>query len=182
MNYFTGDWFQDNLIMTDILDQIDFYSGSERKRMLRVPFKIGGSMLYGTTWKSYLSPTKKRTKDEETGLYKTKIYDLYPELKNIFKEFADYHLPTFNYTQVQMNKNFPCPPHIDSQNIGESILCCFGDYPEKEGKTCIWINNQITRHDAREAPIRFNGSKLLHWVEPFYRGTRYALVFFKNYK
>ena len=65
-NYFTGDWEQDSAIMYDILEQIEFYSGTERKNMIYVPQKIGGSMLYGVTWKKYLSPEKDREYDVDT--------------------------------------------------------------------------------------------------------------------
>tara|TARA_R110002073_G_scaffold150416_3_gene304543 strand:- start:542 stop:1084 length:543 start_codon:yes stop_codon:yes gene_type:complete len=179
MLYFTGEWYADNVIMTSMLDEVDFYSGTERKQMLKVPFKEGGSMLYGTTWRGYLSPTKTRTKDPETGLYRTKVYDLHPELKDVFKEFADLYFPDFEYTQVQMNKNFPCPPHKDKKNIGKSVLCCFGNYTG--GDTCLYIDDKIVKINSQDKPQRFNGSKVLHWVEQ-YKGTRYSLVFFINRK
>ena len=58
---FSGDWEIDNLIMTDILDGIKFYSCSTRKKMLKQgKFKFSkydqGSMLYGLTWRGYLKP------------------------------------------------------------------------------------------------------------------------------
>lgn len=181
MTIFTGDWKKDQSIMAKELDKIDFYSGTERRKMLKVPQKIGGSMLYGLTWRGYLSPTKNRTKDEKTGLYFTKVVDDHPELKAIFKEFAQHHLPNFEYTQVQMNKNFACPPHKDSSNIGESCLCVFGDFPEGQGLTCIKIEEELVcRLDARQQPEIFDGAKYEHWVEPYDSGTRYSLVFFNN--
>jgi len=182
-NYFTGDWEQDSAIMYDILEQIEFYSGTERKNMIYVPQKIGGSMLYGVTWKKYLSPEKDREYDADTGLYKTKIYAEHPELKFVYKEFANYHFPEFEWSQVQMNKNFPCPPHFDSKNIGESVLCCFGEY--KGGCTCLYDDDSksIMKYDPRTSPLKFNGAKILHWVDSI-RGkhTRYSLVFFNNNK
>ena len=147
--------------------------------MLKVSPKEGGSMLFGTTWRGYLAPNKTRTKDEETGLYRTKVYDENPELKDIFNEFSNYHFPEFQYTQVQLNKNFPCPPHKDSKNIGESMLCCFGNY--SGGETCLFINDKIVKINAQSQPQQFNGSKTLHWVDQ-YKGTRYSLVFFNNRK
>ena len=111
MSLFTGDWKKDQDIMVKELDKIDFYSGTERRKMLKVPRKVGGSMLYGLTWRSWLSPTKTRTYDPITGLYFTKVVDDHPELKDVFKDFASHHFPDFQYTQTQMNKNFPCPPH-----------------------------------------------------------------------
>ena len=177
MTYFTGDWYADNAIMTDILDDVEFYSGTERKKMLITP-KGTGSMLYGYTWRGYLSPTKNRTESIYKGLYNTKVKDLHPELENIFKEFANKHFPEFNYTQVQMNYNFPCPPHFDSKNVGESVLCAFGDYTG--GLTCVEKeNNNIIKYDPQASPVFFNGSKYKHYVEPF-KGNRYSLVFFNN--
>jgi hypothetical protein len=185
---FTGDWYSDSAIMIDILDQVKFYSGTERKKMLYTKSANSGSMLYGTTWKGHLSFDKDgnqiyREKDKETGLYKTKVYSEYPELKEIFKEYSKYHFPNFSYSQVQMNKNYPCPPHFDSLNIGESILCCYGDY--LDGETCLYNEKtrQIEMTDARKKPFKFDGSKILHWVKPpRARGNRYSLVFFHNHK
>ena len=92
MNYFIGEWFADLCILQSYLDEIDFYSGTERKQMLKKENikhpKDGGSMLYGLTWKSYLSPTKNRTPSEYVNLCYTKCYDLYPTLKFIIAEFA----------------------------------------------------------------------------------------------
>ena len=134
MTLFTGNWKEDQNIMIKELDKIDFYSGTERKKMLKVP-----------------------------------------------KNFASHHLPDFKYTQVQMNKNFPCPPHKDSSNIGESCLCVFGDFPDNQGLTCVKMDNGLTlRIDARQQPEIFNGAKYQHWVEPYDKGTRYSLVFFNN--
>ncbi len=177
--YFTGDWLADNYLMTEILSTLEYYSGTERKKMCYTP-KGTGSMLYGYTWKSYLSPTKNRTPSIYKGLWNTKVKDEYPELDNVFKEFAEIYFPDFQYLQVQMNKNFPCPPHFDSKNIGESILCCFGNY--SGGRTYVqYSDKEIKKLDPRQAPCRFNGSQFLHWVEP-YKGDRYSLVFYSNYE
>ncbi len=178
---FCGDWIEDNYIMTDILDQIDFYSGTERKNLLKKQGikhpKDGGSMLYGTTWRGYLSPTKQRTKAPYKGLYYTKVHDLHPDLEDILKEFGNRYFKDFEWDQTQLNKNYGVGRHIDSKNIGESILCCFGDY--SGGATIVEYENENKSYDAREKPIKFNGSKYYHYVEPF-EGTRYSLVFFKN--
>tara|TARA_R110000751_G_scaffold200450_1_gene305305 strand:+ start:96 stop:674 length:579 start_codon:yes stop_codon:yes gene_type:complete len=177
---FTGEKEADYFIMTDILNNIEFYSGTERKQMMtkngRKHPKNAGSMLYGFTWKGYLSPTKTRTKVAD-GVYSTKVRDVYPELDSIFKEYAELYFPTFEWGQVQMNKDYPCVPHRDSGNIGESVLCCFGDFTG--GLTCVDLESKIRKYDGKLAPVRFDGSKYLHWVEDFI-GTRYSLVFFHN--
>ena len=177
---FTGDYLSDCAIMTDYLDEIPYYSGTERKQMLKKAGlkhgKDSGSMLYGYTWKGYLAPGRTRTLKVK-GVYQTKIKDDYPELEAIFREFADFHFPDFDWGQVQMNKNYLCPPHKDSANIGESILCTLGDYTG--GATVVDYETKQRKYDGKNAPVRFNGSKYTHWVEP-YEGTRYALVFFHN--
>mgnify|MGYP003639441577 FL=1 len=183
-SYFTGDWFADNYIMTTILNNIDFYCGGDRVRMMTknkrkaVPKSVGGSMLYGLTWRSRNSDTKTKKLDEETGLYMTKIKEEEPELEKIFREFAFYYFHNFKWSQVQINKNYDCPPHRDSQNIGESVLCCFGDF--EGGETVIEYPTKTATVNAIYEPIKFDGSKYIHYVKPF-KGTRYSLVFFENY-
>ena len=177
--YFIGEWFSDLAIMEQYLKECEFYSGTERRTMLKTK-KGSGSMLYGYTWKRYLSPTRNRTQSIYKNLYHTKIKDQKPELEHIFKEFANIYFPDFSYTQTQMNKNFRAPCHKDSKNVGESILVCLGNY--EGGETYIQLNeNTIIEVDAREKPEKFNGSKYAHWVSDF-KGTRYSLVFFNNIK
>ena len=178
--YFIGDWFSDNAIMSSILDEIEFYIGREwnlirpdgtKYRQKIKAKKNGGSMLYGVTWRGFLAPGKLRTR--RGNLFQTKIVDDYPELEYIFSEFAQLYFPDFEYKNVQMNKNFECRPHIDSKNIGMSIVCAFGDY---QGGDLVVEDEKI---DIQEKPYKFNGSEKLHWVEPF-EGTRYSLVFFNT--
>ena len=86
----------------------------------------------------------------------------------------------------QINKNFPAPKHIDSSNVGTSILVCCGDYTG--GRTKIWYNGPDERPhlvDASLLPCEFNGSQYYHEVEPFIcevGSNRYSLVFFNNIK
>ena len=179
--YFTGNWWADNAIMVQFLDDVEFYSGSERKKMYKMPKGVdGGSMLLGLTWKSYLSPTKNREYDPESGMSKTKVFSEYPQLKEIFKEFAHIWFPDFVYDQTQMNKNFPCPPHKDSKNIGESIAVGFGQYSGGE-LVLVNENKKETLINIGIAPFKFNGSLITHYVKP-YTGDRYSLIFFSNFK
>lgn len=179
--YFSGNWDDDCDIMESILENVDFVSGTARRQMYKQKAGTGGSMLFGLTWRGYLSKTKNRTKSKYKGLYKTKVMDDHPELEGIFKEFADTHFGGFHYTQVQMNKNFHCGKHFDSSNVGESILCAFGK-KYKGGLTCVDYKDRIKKFDARDHPVQFNGAKFEHWVEEWKGGDRYTLVFFDNLK
>ena len=181
---FIGDWETDNLKMESYLQAMNIVSGSDRNKMLYVNKKIGGSALYGTTWKSYITETRSRPASEKyKGQFKTKLLVDHPEMEDIFAEFAGIYFPDFFYTQVQINKNFLAPKHKDSTNVGESYLCAFGKFTG--GQTIVDFGG-IGKYNPCELnprlkPISFNGSKFEHHVEPF-KGTRYSLVFFNNIK
>ncbi len=180
MKYINGnDWFGDCVILESHLDEMKFYSGSERLRMWHHSNHTydGGSMLYGYTWKGYLSPTKKRTLSPYPGLFKTKIMDQHPEFAEVAKEFMDAYFPQFAWCNIQLNKNFPCPKHKDSKNIGESIIIGLGDY--SGGDLVIEGPEVAQSFSIKYKSMKFDGSKWAHWVLPF-TGKRYSLVFFKN--
>lgn len=179
MKYFIGEWYSDNAIMFDIIDQMEVISGTDRNKTLYISPKIGGSNLYGVTWRSYLTPTRNRTPSGFNRLWNTKLKDMYPDFAEVAKQFRDLYFPNFKYSQIQINKNYPIPTHFDSKNVGISCLCAFGDY--SGGSTCMNNNGIIIKNDARLKPLQFNGSIYEHWVEPF-EGKRYSLVFFNNIK
>ena len=151
MSYFSGDWEDDCDVMRNILDCVEFKSGTARRKMYKQKAGTGGSMLFGLTWRGYLSPSKSRTKSGYKGLYKTKVMDDHPELEDIFKEFSSYHFPNFKWSQVQMNRNFKCGRHKDSTNVGESVLCAFGNY--EGGDTFVDYENITLGYDARLQPV-----------------------------
>jgi hypothetical protein len=183
MSFFIGEKYFDDAVMYNILEGINFYSGTERKKMLKVSDKVGGSMLYGNTWKGFLKRDSEgnkvyRPRDPASPCkYLTKVKSENPELADIFKEYANLYFPNFEYKQVQMNKNYPCPPHND-RNKGDSVLVAFGEYTG--GNLVIQKENKNIEYDGRLSPIRFNGKNHLHWVLPFSGGDRYSLVFFNN--
>ena len=111
------------------------------------------------------------------GRYLNKVKAENPQLQEVFYEYSNKYFPDFEYKQVQMNKNYPCPPLTD-RNKGESICIAFGDYTG--GLLCIEKENEIEKYDSRIKPTQFDGYKYKHWVEPYENGTRYSLVFFNN--
>ena len=101
-------------------------------------------------------------------------------MEYVFKEFANLHFPEFIWDSVQLTKNFQIERHIDSKNVGESVLIAMGDYIG--GETCIEYEGDVLEVDCRQCPIIFNGSECYHWVKPFIGGDRYSIVFFNLYK
>ena len=123
---------------------------------------------------------KIETDPKNPKLALTKVKYQNPILEDVFKELSDLHFPDFVYDSVQLTKNFQIQRHIDSKNVGESVLIALGDY--KGGETCIEYEGDILEVDCRNGPIRFNGSECYHWVKPFIGGDRYSVVFFNLYK
>ena len=183
MEYFNSDKYTDDLVMYNVLEGIDFYCGTERKKMLCVS-KGNGYMLWGNTWKVFLKRHPETgekifrpTDPQNPKRYLTKVKAENPELKQVFDEYSKKYFNGFDYAQVQMNKNYPCPKHTD-RNKGESVCVAFGDYDG--GLLCIQKENGVEKYDPREKPVQFDGYKYEHWVEPVSNGTRYSLVFFTN--
>ena len=178
--FFNSDKMTDDMVMFNILEGIEFYSGTERKTMLKVD-KGNGSMLWGTTWRGHLTFRNGeqilRERDPNSNLYYTKVRSDNPHLGEIFTEYAEKYLNGFDYSQVQMNKSFPCPKHTD-KNIGESICVAFGEYIG--GELIIEMEDKVIMIDPRLKPVKFDGKKYPHWVNEFSGGDRYSLVFFSN--
>ena len=186
MTYLTSVFHADVGIVFQMLEEIEFYSGTERQKMIRHKNDNSmGSMLYGYTWKGFLKYDKEgkkitRTPSIYSGLYQTKCRDLYPHLEELFREFSELYFPEFRWTSIQLNKNFPCPRHVDSANVGTSILLCLGNYT---GGELVIEDFKGDGEDAiidnKNSIFQFNGSKYYHWVKPF-TGKRYSVVFFSN--
>lgn len=179
--YFNGDdFYGDCAIMECYLNEMEFYSGTERQKLYRHSNATGnvGSMLYGYTWRGYLSKTKTRTKSQKyLGLYQTKCKDLYPLFESVAEEFSSLYFPDFEWFNLQLNKCFPIPPHYDSVNVGTSIILGLGDYTG--GLLNVEYPDGVKEIDIQGQTYEFDGSKYKHWVDDF-TGTRYSIVFFKN--
>ncbi len=180
MVFFTGNWEKDSIIMYGILDKVDFYKCGRTGPIMEGIPKTGRSMMWGCSWRM---PCKRYTKLPGTNLHYTKCREMNPELEEVFKEYIHLYFNDFPYTQVQMNKNFPCPPHKDGTNVGKSILVGFGDYTG--GEINIEMEDGLITKDIRKKfGMVFNGSAYTHYVSPFTLNNgsnRYSLVFFNSY-
>jgi hypothetical protein len=98
----------------------------------------------------------------------------YPYIMELFKKFIDSHYPEFEFDSVYVNKNVKCKKHLDSKNVGTSLLVGFGDY--LGGESVLYINTEAEKTNIQICSVIFNGSKIEHESLPF-TGTRYSLVF-----
>ena len=182
MKIFTGDWKTDNKIMYSYLDEVDFYKHGRKGDIMEGIPRSGRSMCWGSSWRY---PCRKNTKIEGIELYYTKCREANKHLKDVYKEFINLYWKDFDFndnTQVQMNKNFPCPPHKDSLNVGLSILVGFGDYLGGEINIVNEDEETIKLDIRKKNGVVFNGANLLHFVSPFTleNTNRYSLVFFNT--
>lgn len=97
-----------------------------------------------------------------------------PEIYDELNKLGALIVP-FKYTSIQVNRNLVCPPHLDSKNVGESVLVSFGTYNGRSG--FIFIDG--VKHSAYQNPLLFDGSKLEHWNTPITSGIKYSLVYFR---
>mgnify|MGYP003636876273 CR=1 FL=1 len=88
---------------------------------------------------------------------------IYNECKQIFSDFE--------FTSVQINKNFKCPKHTDGRNIGASMIMSLGDFTGGD----LFVSGK--RIDIKYKPYVFNGALEEHWTDDF-EGDRYSIVLF----
>ena len=180
---FTGSWYSDSLLMHGILDQLVLATGNDRQGN-KFFLKKGKaqSAKVGTTWRKLIGK-KEREKDEQTGLYKTKLLAEHPELMNIFNEYRDYHFKDFLFDQVTINYSPTgtiIKQHLDKVNVGDSVLVAFGDYTGGLTYVANDKDHNFTLTDCREELLLFNGAEKKHGVTAITSGERYSLVFYKN--
>lgn len=107
----------------------------------------------------------------------SKFTKKYPYMMDLFKEFMDSHYPEFIFDSVYVNRNVVCKKHIDSKNVGESLLVGVGKYTG--GQTVLYINGKERKFHIKSNSLIFNGSEIEHKSLPF-NGIRYSLVFFNG--
>jgi len=187
MNYFIGDWFSDSAIMYCILDDLTLYTGHDRsgtKFFIKNDKKVKKpqSCKFGTTWRQLIGKNI-RTYCSKLKGYKTKLYEEQPQLFNVFNEYRDLYFKDFKFDSVTINymsKGSSMKLHFDKVNVGESVLCAFGNY--NGGKTFIQNekNRNYTIYDARDEPLIFNGATRRHFVNTISEGERFSLVFYNS--
>jgi len=176
---FTGYWNHDLQILESFLEDIEYKTGTARMERYGIPRSQGGSVLIGYTYRGYLTKEKKREWCPIKKKFKTKLMTERQDLWLYLEMFRDLYFRDFHFTGVQLNYNYKIPPHFDSNNIGESVLVCCGDYTG--GSTIVEMEDGLKFFDGRKHPVIFDGYKYKHWVDDF-KGDRYSLVFFNDNK
>jgi hypothetical protein len=85
--------------------------------------------------------------------------------------FAKLAVPDFNFTSIQVNKNYLSAMHVDKNNLGPSYIVGVGDYTDGG----LWVQT-LGGVDCNRKWILFDGN-VPHCTLP-YTGTRYTLIYF----
>ena len=153
-------------ILYELLENINIRPKGEKSN--RRGFPLGHrSATFGYTRARY--GTRKNKKLYDLSFYSCKYPEVYDELLRIGNLICP-----FKFDSIHVNKNVTCPPHKDSNNVGESLLISFGDYTGSN----IVVEENIYNTNCK--PIIFNGSALCHHNTNDLEGNKYSLVYFNN--
>lgn len=134
-----------------------------------VPFNTSRADVVGVGFTQVVGYTRDRRGNWKLSGYTEK----HPEIFELLKNLAKKYIPDFKFTSVQLNENLKAKRHIDSINVGESIIVGFGDYTGGD----LWIDGDT--YSIKNRFVMFNGSELEHETMPF-KGNRYVAVFFNQ--
>ena len=85
--------------------------------------------------------------------------------------------PSFEYTSVQVNKNFRGHPHRDKHDVTYQYALSLGDFSGGELMAETGDPNVVVAFDTRGRPTRLDGRRG-HWVSPHTGGDRYSLIMY----
>ena len=58
----------------------------------------------------------------------SKLHNEQPEMFELLCRFVWEHDPTFTFSSITLNKDLQCPPHVDANNVGPSLIIGLGNY------------------------------------------------------
>jgi hypothetical protein len=97
-----------------------------------------------------------------------------PNFGLLLAKWAAQHLPPdFEFTSIQVNKNYNSALHVDSNNLGPSYVVGVGDFTEGQ----LWVEG-LGVTDVKGKWTAFDGN-IPHMTLPF-SGTRYTFIFFTH--
>eukprot|EP00439_Symbiodinium_sp_Y106_P060043 s3090_g8.t2 len=120
-----------------------------------------------------------------------------PNLVRLLSAFCRAAHPDFEFTSIQVNKNYAARPHVDKNNLGNSFIIGLGNYKggelwahDDEGDVPVDLTESIRSMLHYRAGVTYRGRTFdingrwqsfdgnrLHCARPF-EGTRYSLVFY----
>jgi hypothetical protein len=116
------------------------------------------------------------------GYTKSRPSQKYPEIYNAIFKFGNHVCPPgMDITSITLNHGVKAKKHVDSFNVGDSVIVGIGDYDG--GKLRVYdagIDSETyTAYDIRDKPLMFNGAKYAHETEDF-TGNRYTIIYYSQ--
>ena len=106
----------------------------------------------------------------------------WPEIHKAIFNFGNHVCPPgMDVTSITLNYGVKAKKHVDSFNVGDSVIVGIGEYVEGKlrvfdgGKEC----ETYTAYDIKDKPLMFNGAKLAHETEDF-TGNRYTIIYYSQ--
>ena len=78
-------------------------------------------------------------------------------------------------TQITMNRNVVCEPHVDKNNSEYSYIVFLGDF---RGGALVFEDSQRLEEPYKWHRIRAN--ELRHWNEPILEGVKYSEILYRK--
>ncbi|CAE7323490.1 Zdhhc9 [Symbiodinium natans] len=167
-----------------VLDAVHFPMNKTRKNVLPEGVEAVSGMvlgLYVYAHKTGLSDASKKN----------------PNLARLLSKFCQDAHASFQFTSIQVNKNYAARPHVDKNNLGNSFIIGLGDYKggdlwahDDDGDVLLELSESIRSMHHYRAGMSYRGRTFdihcrwqsfdgnrLHYARPF-EGTRYSLVFY----
>jgi len=85
--------------------------------------------------------------------------------------------PAFEYTSVQVNRNFRGLPHRDKHDVTYQYALSLGDFSGGRLLAETGDPNVVAAFDTHGRPTRLDGRRV-HWVAPHTGGDRYSLIMY----
>jgi len=164
---------------------------------------VAADVPHNSNRKNVMPPGATSIRGMAVGLYifggsigKTDAATQNPWLTRLLIRFFMQEHGDFPFTTIQVNKNYAARPHVDKNNLGQSLIIGLGDYKggelwihEDDGNVELTLKEDIAlphytegallkgrNMDIRNTWESFDGNQL-HFTQPF-TGNRYTLIYF----
>jgi len=112
----------------------------------------------------------------------------HPEVYKALREFGNAIAPKgWDYQTIQLNHNVRAKKHLDTNNVGKSVIIGIGDYNGGDLRVFSPDSSKHQDYNIKDRPILFNGAVLPHETQAFSNPTeyergkgRYTIVFFRH--
>lgn len=158
-NVICGEYIDNNLF-SNLLNMLHNLKFRYITKNNRINFPAHRSAIFGIT--------KNRKNSVGLSMYTKKYPEIFEELKKI----AILINPNFIFNSIYINNNVICPKHIDSNNVGQSMLISIGEY-----SGCKLVINNVV-YDTQYKPIYFNGACIEHYNTDDLIGNKYSIIYF----